>query len=90
MRKRYLILILLAGFAAYLYLNRYGSTPAFKGGSGATVQGSVAEMQRYSLGGVEQSVVIRGRNAKAPILIWLHGGPAMDSTGMARFHNAAL
>tara|TARA_B110001452_G_scaffold195059_1_gene165030 strand:+ start:2917 stop:3057 length:141 start_codon:yes stop_codon:yes gene_type:complete len=36
--------------------------------------------KRVNLGGVDQSVVIRGRNAVAPILIWLHGGPGMDAT----------
>ena len=43
-----------------------------------------------TLGGVAQSVTIRGRNAKAPILILLNGGPGMDATGMWRNHNAAL
>ena len=47
-------------------------------------------MERMTLGGVEQSVTIRGRNAKAPILILLNGGPGMDAIGMWRNHNAAL
>ena len=76
--------------AAYLYAGRFGSTPPFHDGSGALVTGSVATMERIELGGVEQSVTIRGRDAKAPILILLHGGPGMDATGMWRFHNAAL
>ncbi len=42
------------------------------------------------LGGVEQSIVIRGRDANAPILIWLHGGPGLDETGMWRHFNATL
>ena len=76
--------------AAYLYAGRFGSTPPFRDSSGALVMGSIATMQRINLGGVEQSVSIRGRDANAPILIWLHGGPGMDATGMWRFHNAAL
>ncbi len=90
MRKRTLIIFALCALAAFLYHGRYGSTPVFRDASGSAVQGSVAEMDRLILGGVEQSVVIRGRDAKAPILIWLHGGPGNDETGLWRFHNAAL
>ena len=82
--------IAILAIAAYLYAGRFGSTPPFRDSSGALVAGSVATMERINLGGIEQSVTVRGRNRKAPILIWLHGGPGMDATGMWRFHNAAL
>ncbi len=90
MRKRILVVAIILGLAAYLYQGRYGSTPAFGNISGSVLRGSVATMERMTLGSVEQSVTIRGRNAKAPILILLHGGPGMDATGMWRNHNAAL
>jgi proline iminopeptidase len=90
MRKRLFVIVILVGLTAYLYQGRYGSTPAFRDRSGKFVQASVATMERVELGGVEQSITIRGRNAKAPILIWLHGGPGMDATGMWRYHNATL
>jgi proline iminopeptidase len=82
--------ITILAIAAYFYAGRFGSTPPFRDNAGIVVPGSVATMERIALGGVEQSVAIRGRDAKAPILIWLHGGPGMDATGMWRFHNAAL
>lgn len=81
------VLIFAAGF---LYLNRWGRTPPFRDNAGQPIAGSVAEMQRVSLGGVEQSITIRGHDSSAPILIWLHGGPGMDATGMWRRNNAAL
>ncbi len=90
MRKWLLIIAILLGLGAYLYLGRFGSTPVFRDGSGAVVRNSVSTMERMTLGGVTQSVTIRGRNKKAPILIWLHGGPGMDATGMWRHYNAAL
>lgn len=80
-------LVLLSGWT---WINRYGRTPPFVDVSGAPIAGSVAEMDRFTLGGVEQAVTLRGKSAKAPILIWLHGGPGMDSTGMARKNNATL
>lgn len=90
MRKGLFIIAILIGLAAYLYQGRFGSTPAFLDSAGKATQGSVATMERVTLGGVQQSITIRGRDAKAPILIWLHGGPGMDATGMWRYYNAAL
>lgn len=72
------------------YAGRWGHTPPFRSATGDVVPGSIAEMHRLKLGGIEQSVTIRGRSANAPILIWLHGGPGMDETGLWRRFNAAL
>lgn len=47
-------------------------------------------MSRLRLGDVEQSITVRGRNVKTPILIWLHGGPGTDETGMWRKYNSEL
>ena len=82
--------IALGAVSAWLYVGRYGSTPPFRDASGSVVEGSVAEMQRLRLGGIEQSITIRGRNTNAPILIWLHGGPGTDETGLLRKYNSEL
>jgi proline iminopeptidase len=84
------ILVTIALLAGWSYANRWGSTPPFRDLQGAPIKGSIAEMQRVRLGGVDQSITIRGKSAKAPILIWLFGGPGMDATGMTRKYNAAL
>jgi len=89
-RKLLLFLSVLLCFAAVLYVGRFGSTPAFVDRQGRALPGSIAQMQRVTLGGVEQSIIIRGRNARAPIMIWLHGGPGTDETGMWRSRNASL
>jgi pimeloyl-ACP methyl ester carboxylesterase len=90
MRKGLIVLAVVGCIAALLYVGRFGSTPAFSDASGGVVAGSVAEMHRLDLGGVTQSVTIRGRSSTAPILIWLHGGPGTDETGMWRQYNAEL
>jgi proline iminopeptidase len=82
--------IALCLFVAFIYVSREGNTPPFLDGQGDPVAGSVAEMRWLSLGGVDQSVVIRGRSRNAPILIWLHGGPGFPETGLFRRYNAVL
>lgn len=89
-RKLVFVVLLIGAISTWQYVGRWGSTPLFRDASGTIVSGSVAEMQRVRLGNVEQSITIRGRNAKAPILIWLHGGPGQDETGMWRKYNSAL
>jgi proline iminopeptidase len=90
MRRLLSIVAIIAGLGALLYSGRFGSTPPFRDSGGKVIAGSVADVQRVRLGGVEQSIVIRGRDAGAPILIWLHGGPGTDETGMWRRYNAVL
>lgn len=85
------ILALVIGVVvAWQYAGRWGHTPPFRSSTGEALPGSIAEMHRMKLGGVEQSVTIRGRSANAPILIWLHGGPGQDETGLWRRFNASL
>lgn len=91
MRKTLLFLLLaVCILGGLLYARRYGTTPPFDDPSGTVTAGSIATIERINLGGVEQSVLIRGRSTKAPILIWLHGGPGNDETGLLRYHNAVL
>lgn len=83
-------ILLILVMATWVYVGRYGSTPAFVDANGRVIAGSVATIERLRLGGVEQSVVIRGRNGNAPIMIWLHGGPGQDETGLWRHYNSVL
>jgi pimeloyl-ACP methyl ester carboxylesterase len=50
---------------------------------GQTVKGSIASLETVDLNGVEQDVLIRGRDARNPILLFLHGGPGMPAMYLA-------
>lgn len=54
----------------------------------AAPRGIVAE-ERVMLGGVPQSIVIRGRDSRNPVLLFLHGGPGVSQLPFADA-NAAL
>ncbi|MEZ5115106.1 MAG: alpha/beta hydrolase [Candidatus Nanopelagicales bacterium] len=70
----------LVGFA----LTRPGSTDPILGPDGAPLPGSVAELARVELGGHEQTVLLRGRSASAPVLLYLAGGPGQSDLGYVR------
>jgi proline iminopeptidase len=65
-------------------------TRPFTDHAGRVVPGSVARMERIELGGVPQSVWFRGRDAAAPALILLHGGPGASESALFRRYDAAL
>lgn len=52
-----------------------GGTPPIRDAEGNRVPGSVATLEPVEIGGMEQWVLIRGRDASNPVLLWLHGGP---------------
>lgn len=66
------------------------STPAFRGPDGKVLAGSIAVVERWPINGVEQSVIIRGRDRANPILLFVHGGPGSSETAPVRRFNAAL
>ena len=50
----------------------------------------VADARFLTIGGIDQWVMVRGRNVDNPLLILLHGGPGASATGLHRTFNAEL
>lgn len=82
--------ILIAGLAGAAVLTSRTSTPPFLDTDGEVLPASIAEERRVTLGGVEQYVLLRGRDRTAPLLIYVHGGPGGSETPFLRTHNAEL
>ncbi len=67
-----------------------GSTPPFVDGRGALLPNAIAEERWVTLGGVDQYVLLRGRDRNAPLMLNVHGGPGMSERAFYRYHNAIL
>ncbi|AEF55299.1 alpha/beta hydrolase fold protein [Marinomonas posidonica IVIA-Po-181] len=84
-----LVLFVVAiGVLAYFTAGTY--TRPFIDASGNLIPNAIAEERSVMLGGVEQYVLMRGKNRQAPLLVFVHGGPGASETPFLRTHNAAL
>jgi pimeloyl-ACP methyl ester carboxylesterase len=63
-----------------------GKTQPYKDENGVLIQNSVAEIVYMDIGGVEQGMIIRGKNINNPVLLFLHGGPGSPEYPMTADH----
>jgi hypothetical protein len=66
------------------------STPTFRDANGLPVANSIAVVERWRVNGIDESVILRGRDLSNPVLIWLHGGPGSSETPLLRVMNGTL
>ena len=86
-RKMLKITLILLGslallFALLVFIMR-PRTPAVKGSGGKRLPDSIASLEKVTLGGEDQWVLIRGQNTSDPLLLFLHGGPGMPMMYLA-------
>ncbi len=81
-------LILAAAFAFITQITAY--TPAIRDSSGKVVEGSIAELRKITLNGRKEWITIRGTDRKAPILLFLAGGPGGSQLAVTRYELAEL
>ncbi len=85
-RRTALGMATLAVVALLAGLLRPASTAPIVGADGNRVPGSIAELVDVPVGGHDQSIMLRGVSAEAPVLLFLEGGPG--GTGIGRIRNS--
>ena len=76
-----LVLVAATLVAACMTVEPY--TPAFTDVVGTAAEGTIYSIETVMLGGIEQTITIRGTDRKNPVLRHLHGGPGMPSSPWA-------
>jgi pimeloyl-ACP methyl ester carboxylesterase len=61
-----------------------GSVPPVVGPDGSPTPGMIAERTAVTLGGLEQTISVRGASADNPVLLYLSGGPGQSDIAFAR------
>ncbi|RVT51289.1 alpha/beta fold hydrolase [Rubrivivax albus] len=62
----------------------YSRTPPILDATGSVKAGSVAELIQVPIGGIHQTLLIRGHDCRRPVLLFLHGGPG--GSAMPLYH----
>jgi pimeloyl-ACP methyl ester carboxylesterase len=92
-KKRYLLVgllvtaVVLISVAVFCKKPAEAYTPPITDAEGVEIPGSIAVIETVTLGGVEQTVTIRGADITKPVLLFLHGGPGMPSSPWATWND---
>ncbi len=81
------VTLLIAG--AVIYLSQT-STSQITDVNGNIVPNSIATFDKVKIGGVEQTILVRGKDKNNPVVLFLHGGPGAPDMAMIRYYNEAL
>jgi proline iminopeptidase len=76
--------------ALLVALARPAGTAPITGPDGEPLAGSVAELVSVPIGGHDQAIMLRGNNARAPVLLFLEGGPGGTAVGSMRHSGQGL
>lgn len=60
-----------------------GRTPPIRGAGGRPAPRAIARLQRLTLGGGRQAVLLRGADSTRHVVLFLHGGPGMPTMYLA-------
>jgi pimeloyl-ACP methyl ester carboxylesterase len=67
-----------------------GTPEPFLDADGKHVPGSISQRFSLQVNGVKQGMVIRGRDASNPVLLWVHGGPGMPDYPLTQRYPTGL
>jgi proline iminopeptidase len=79
-----IIAFMLLAFIGGWISQRNTYTKPFLNKNGSILEGSIAEYKRLKIGGVNQAILIRGRNVDNPVLLFIHGGPGSGIIGQTK------
>lgn len=71
-------------------INSPGTPRQFLSNDGEKVPGSIAIIETVNINGMDQRMIIRGRDTTKPVLLYLHGGPGTPEFPFVRQFNSGI
>jgi hypothetical protein len=84
------ILFILLGLALMLWIKSPGKEEPITGADGKNLDGSISQIEKIKLGGVEQYLFIRGVDRTKPVMLFLHGGPGSPELAFMKNFNTDI
>jgi pimeloyl-ACP methyl ester carboxylesterase len=84
------ILLLLFALIVIILVNSPGKPTPFLDKEGKKVASSISEIKTVDINGLNQRIIIRGRDTTKPILLYLHGGPGDPEFPFVHYFNPAI
>lgn len=84
------LLVIILGLAVILWIKSPGKTDAITDINGKTLAGSISTIEKITLGGQEQYLIIRGADITKPVMLFLHGGPGTPEIAFMKNANQAI
>jgi len=81
------IVIIICGLALSLWIKSPGEADPIKDANGNLIEGSISEITKLNLGGLEQYLIIRGVDKSKPVMLFLHGGPGSPEAAFMKHFN---
>lgn len=73
-----------------LWVKSPGISKQFTDSEGNPLEGSVSVIEKITLGGQEQHIIIRGADTSKPIMLFLHGGPGSPEVAFIKHYSPAI
>ncbi len=84
------ILFLVFSMIVIILVNSPGKPSPFHDNDGKKVATSIAETVTVNINGLNQKIIIRGRDTTNPVLLYLHGGPGDPEFPFVHYFNPGI
>ena len=84
------IVIIVVALIVTLWAKSPGVTQPITNSQGNPIEGSISVIEKLTLGGQEQYIIIRGVDITKPIILFLHGGPGSPEIAFVEHYNPDL
>jgi len=84
------ILTIVTGLFVALWIISPGKAEPINGPDGNPLEGSISAIERITLGGLDQYIIIRGADSAKPVMLFLHGGPGSPEVAFMKHFNTDI